>query len=48
MTTMPKSLRIPIDLWDEAVAKAHAEGTTLTAVVIAALRAYLGRQEGSL
>ena len=41
--TMPRSLRIPDDLWHAARAKARAEGTTLTAVVIAALRRYLKR-----
>lgn len=43
MTPMPRSLRIPDDLWHAARAKAAAEGTTLTAVVIAFLRRYLKR-----
>lgn len=38
---MPRSLRIPPDLWDAAVEKARAEGTTVTAVVVAALRRYV-------
>ena len=42
MATMPRSLRIPDDLWHAAVAKAREDGTTVTAVVIAALRAYVG------
>lgn len=40
---MPRSLRIPDDLWHAARAKAEAEGTTLTAVVIAFLRRYIAR-----
>ena len=43
MATMPRSLRIPPDLWEAAVEKARAEGTTVTAVVVAALRKYLMR-----
>ncbi len=38
---MPRSMRIPTDLWQTAVARARAEGTTVTAVVIAALREYV-------
>jgi predicted HicB family RNase H-like nuclease len=41
--TMPRSLRIPEDVWRAAVAKAKDEGTTVTAVVVAALRKYLKR-----
>ena len=41
--TMPRSLRIPADLWAAAVGKAKEEGTTVTAVVVAALRRYLKR-----
>jgi NRPS condensation-like uncharacterized protein len=41
--TMPRSLRIPEDVWGAAVAKAKGEGTTVTAVVVAALRKYLAR-----
>jgi hypothetical protein len=43
MPTMPRSLRIPEDVWLAAVAKAKDEGTTVTAVVVAALRRYLKR-----
>ncbi|WP_279536565.1 hypothetical protein [Cellulomonas shaoxiangyii] len=43
MATMPRSLRIPEDVWIAAVEKAKAEGTTVTAVVVAALRRYLKR-----
>jgi hypothetical protein len=43
MATMPRSLRIPEDVWTAAVAKARTEGTTVTAVVTAALRRYLAR-----
>jgi hypothetical protein len=41
MATMPRSLRIPTDLWTEAVDKARRDGTTVTAVVVAALREYV-------
>jgi len=43
MPTMPRSLRIPDDVWHAAVEKARAEGTTVTAVVVKALRRYLAR-----
>ena len=43
MATMPRSLRIPEDVWRAAVDKAKTEGTTVTAVVVAALRRYLKR-----
>lgn len=43
MSTMPRSLRIPEDVWRAAVVKAASEGTTVTAVVIAALRRYLAK-----
>ena len=43
MATMPRSLRIPEDVWKAAVEKAKAEGTTVTAVVVRALRRYLAR-----
>ena len=42
MATMPRSVRVPDDIWNAAVAKAAAEGTTLTAVVVAALSAFVG------
>ncbi len=40
---MPRAVRVPEALWSAAVAKAQAEGTTVTAVVIAALREYTAR-----
>jgi len=40
---MPRSLRIPPELWAAAVEKAKAEGTTVTAVVVKALERYLRR-----
>lgn len=36
-----RNLRIPDDLWQAAKTKAASEHTTVTAVVIAALRRYL-------
>ena len=41
MATMPRSLRIPDDVWKASVEKARSEGTTVTAVVVEALRRYL-------
>jgi uncharacterized protein GlcG (DUF336 family) len=38
---MPRSLRIPEDVWRAAVEKARTEGTTVTAVVVEALMRYL-------
>ena len=38
---MPRSLRIPEDVWCAAVAKARNEGTTVTAVVVERLREYV-------
>ena len=43
METMPRSLRIPDDLWAAALEKAQAEGRTLTDVVIKALERYVKR-----
>ena len=43
MATMPRNVRVPDEVWFAALAKARAEGTTLSAVVIAALRKYLKR-----
>jgi hypothetical protein len=40
MPTLPRSLRIPDDVWQAALAKARAEGTTLTTVVVEFLRKY--------
>jgi hypothetical protein len=39
--TMPRSMRIPADIWLAAVGKARAEGTTVTAVVVKALEDYI-------
>jgi hypothetical protein len=39
--TMPRSLRIPEDVWQAALAKARAEGRTLTDVLVAYLRRYI-------
>lgn len=36
-------MRIPDDVWRSAVDKAKAEGTTVTAVVTAALQRYVKR-----
>ena len=43
MPTPLRNLRIPDELWDAVRAKAEAEGTTVTAVFIAALQRYLRR-----
>lgn len=39
--TMPRSLRIPEDVWRAAIDKAKAEGTTVTAIVTEFLRTYV-------
>lgn len=41
--TPPKAVRVPDDVWKAALDKARAEGTTVTAVVVAALRRYVRR-----
>jgi hypothetical protein len=41
MSTTPRAIRIPSSLWRAALAKAKSEGTTVTAVVIAALRQFV-------
>ena len=41
MATMPHSIRIPEALWRDALTKARAEETTVTAVVVEALKKYL-------
>jgi uncharacterized protein GlcG (DUF336 family) len=41
--TLPRSVRIPDDVWQAALAKAREEGTTLTAVVVDALRKFSTR-----
>lgn len=38
---MPRSLRIPAQLWHAAIAKAALEGTTVTAVTIEALTEFV-------
>jgi len=38
---MPRSLRIPEDVWRAALEKAKAENTTVTAVVVEALRQFI-------
>jgi hypothetical protein len=38
--TTPRAIRIPTDLWQAALAKAREDGTTVTAVVLAALREF--------
>lgn len=35
-----RSVRVPSELWDTAVSKARQEGTTVTAVMLAALEAF--------
>ena len=41
MPTPIRAVRVPDDLWRAAVAKAQADGTTVTAVVVDALRAFV-------
>lgn len=41
--TTPRSLRIPADLWSDAIHKAQDEGTTVTAVTIAALTTFVAQ-----
>ena len=43
MPTPIRNMRIPDAVWQAARDKAEAEGTTVTAVVVAALRRYLKR-----
>lgn len=43
MVTPLRSLRIPNEVWDAAREKAAREGTTVTAVVLAALQRYVKR-----
>lgn len=38
--TPPRSVRIPDPIWDQATARAKAEGTTVTAVILKALTSY--------
>jgi len=41
-TARPRSFRVSDDLWGAAVAKAAAEGETVTSVLVAALAGYVG------
>lgn len=43
MPTPLRSVRIPDDVWQAAQSKAEREGTTVTAVVLAALQRYVRR-----
>jgi len=43
MPTPLRAVRVPNEVWDAAVTKARDEGTTVTAVVLVALRAYIAR-----
>lgn len=38
--TPPRSVRVPDDVWDKATARAKAEGTTVTAIILATLTRY--------
>lgn len=44
--TPARNIRIPQDLWTKARAKAAAESTTVTAVVIAALERWVSEPGG--
>ena len=41
MPTPLRSLRVPDDLWRAALARAEQDGTTVTAVLLDALRAFV-------
>jgi hypothetical protein len=41
--TPNRNLRVPDAIWDAALAKAHAEGRTLTDVITAYLRRYIAK-----
>ena len=41
--TTPRAVRVPDELWQAALDKARREGTTVTAVVLAALQRYVRR-----
>lgn len=41
--TTPRAIRIPDDLWEAALEKAHANGETLSEVVRQALERYVKR-----
>ena len=40
MPTKVRHIRVPDDVWEAAQARAHAEGTTASAVAVEALREY--------
>jgi len=40
--TTPRAIRVPDDVWRAALDKAREDGTTVTAVVLTALRAFIG------
>lgn len=42
MPTTPRPIRVPDDVWQAAMAKAQAEGRTLSDVVVTYLRRYSG------
>jgi len=44
MPDIPKSIRIPDDLWRAAMDKAHANGDTLSEIVRRALERYVARK----
>jgi predicted DNA binding CopG/RHH family protein len=39
-----RNIRVPDDLWTAAKQKAAAEGTTLSAVLVACLKRYVGKR----
>lgn len=41
--TTPRAVRIPDEVWQAALDKARRDGTTVTAVVLAALQRYIRR-----
>ena len=43
--TTPRAIRIPEDVWRAALERAKAEGTTVTAVVLDALREFIGHPQ---
>jgi NRPS condensation-like uncharacterized protein len=43
--TTPRAIRVPDDVWRAAIAKAREEGTTVTAVVLAALRRFIKKED---
>ena len=39
--TPNRTIRVPDEVWEPALVKAHAEGKTLTEVIVKALEAFL-------